>query len=57
MMDRQRMRCGRQRTGDDLGALEVLVGMQVARRQGEEQAHGDEEQVGAAPHVGELESP
>ena len=38
------------RTGNDLGALEVLVGMQIAGRQGEPQPNEDEEQICAPPH-------
>lgn len=41
-----------QRTGNDLGALEVLIGMEIAGRQGEPQANEDQQQVGPPPHVG-----
>ena len=37
-------------TSDDLRALEVLVGVQVARRQGKVDAHEDQEEVDSPPH-------
>jgi len=37
-------------TGDDLGALKVLVGVQVARRQGEPQPDEDQKEVRSPPH-------
>ena len=39
-----------ERTGDDLGALEVFVGMEVAWRQGEPQSDQDKKEVRSPPH-------
>lgn len=38
-------------TSNDLGALEVLVRVKVARRQGKPQADEEQEKVGTSPHV------
>jgi hypothetical protein len=40
----------RTRTSYDLGALEVLVGVQVAGRQGKVDAHEDQQEVDSSPH-------
>ena len=40
------------RTCDDLGALEVLVGVQVAGRQGKVDAHENQQEVASPPHGG-----
>lgn len=40
----------RRHTCDDLGALEVLVRVQVARRQREVDAHQNQEEVDSPPH-------
>lgn len=40
-----------QLTGDDLGALEVLVRMEVAWGQSKPEADKEQQQIGTAPHV------
>lgn len=35
----------------DLWALEVFVGVEIARRQGKVDAHADEQEVDSPPHV------
>jgi len=40
----------KEHTGDDLRPLEVLVGMEVARREGEPQPDEDQKKIGPSPH-------
>jgi hypothetical protein len=42
--------CARGHTCNNLGSLEVLIGMQVAWCQSKPQAHEREDEVGASPH-------
>jgi hypothetical protein len=45
-------------TGDDLRALEVLIGVQVARREGKVDAHQDQQEIDSPPHdVGSRGAP
>lgn len=37
-------------TGNDLGALKIFIGMEVAGRQGEPQPDEEKEEIGPSPH-------
>jgi hypothetical protein len=49
-VSRRRIALRHRHTGYDLGALEVLVRVQVARRQGKVDAHKQQQEVNSPPH-------
>lgn len=47
---RTQWQCDVGHTCDDLGALKVLIGVEIAGGQGEVEADQDEQEVGSPPH-------